>query len=113
MKISDVFFVIFYGMAFVLVLYFLFGLFYKSTVTPVPSTVVVYDETPVYQDSVWWPWYGPYNYYPAWIPWGTGSYYGRRWGHRGGVRDGVHRGTMGGHVGGGRVGGGRSGGGRR
>jgi hypothetical protein len=89
MKLSDIFFTILYGCAFILVIYFIFGLIYK----PVPSTVVVYDEVPVYKEPVW-PWaYGPYNWWPYWSGWWSGGgnggygYYGRRWGpHRGGVR---------------------------
>lgn len=102
MTLSDILFAILYGGAFILVAYFIIGLFYK----PGPSTVVVYnDETPVYQESVWWPWAsGPYNYWPYWTGWwsggGDGGYghYGRRWGpgrwHGGGYRP--HGGAWGG-----------------
>lgn len=120
MKLSDVFFGILYGGAFILIIYFIMGLFNKPTA---PSTVVVYDETPVYQESVWWPWYGgSYNYWPYWSGWWNGGgdagygYYGRRWGpHHGGGRPwgGAGRGAnRGGFGGGGRGGGGRGGGGR-
>jgi hypothetical protein len=129
MKLSDIFFGFLYGGAFILVLYFVIGLFYR----PAPSTVVVYDETPVYQESVWWPWSnGPYNYWPFWSGWWNGGgdagygYYGRRWGphrgggyrpHGGGGRPwggggrGAHGGGFGGGGRGGFGGGGRGGGG--
>ncbi len=134
MKLSDIFFGVLYGGAFILVLYFVIGLFYR----PGPSTVVVYDETPVYQESVWWPWAGgPYNYWPWWTGWWSGGgdggygYYGRRWGpgpRHGGYRPhgggggrpwggggrGAHGGGMrmgGGGMRGGGGGGGRGGGG--
>ena len=130
MNLSDIFFAILYGGAFILIIYFIIGLFYKSG----PSTVVVYnDETPVYQESVWWPWAtGPYNYWPYWTGWWSGGsdggygYYGRRHPHgykpQGGAWNGrpwggAGRGGFGGapgHIGtGGRMGGGggRGGGG--
>jgi hypothetical protein len=127
MELSDIFFAVLYGAAFILVIYFIMGLFYKST----PSTVVVYDETPVYQESVWWPWAtGSYNYWPYWGGWWSGGgdggygrgYYGHRWGggHGGGGRPwggggrGANAGGFGGHgggFGGGHGGGGRGGGG--
>ena len=126
MKVSDVFFTILYGGALILIIYFIVGLRPSA-----PSTVVVYgDETPVYDESVIWPWaYGAYNYWPYWY-WGGGSggygylprrgYYGgggRRWGggrpYGGGGRGGFGgapgvSGATGG-IGGG--GGGRGGGG--
>ena len=86
MELSDIFFAVLYGAAFFLVIYFIMGLFYKSR----PSTVVIYgDETPVYQESMWWPWAGgPYNYWPYWSGWysgggdgGYGYYRGGRGGH--------------------------------
>ena len=122
MKLSDVFFAILYGAAFFLIIYFIMGLVKPST----PSTVVVYDETPVYQESVWWPWAGgSYNWWPYWGGWYSGGgdggygYYGRRWGpggrhHWGGSRPygGGGRGAHGGGGRGGFGGGGRGGGGR-
>jgi len=127
MKLSDIFFAVLYGSAFILIIYFVGGLFYK----PAPSTVVVYgDETPVYQESVWWPWAGgAYNWWPYWGGWYSGGgdggygYYGRghgggrHWGGsrpwggggRGGFGGGGGRGGFGG--GGGRGGSGRGGGG--
>lgn len=133
MKLSDIFFAILYGGAFVLIIYFIVGLIYH----PSPSTVVVYDETPVYQESVWWPWAGgSYNWWPYWGGWWSGGgdggygYWRGRGGHphhwggsrpwggggRGGFGGAPGRigvgggGTRGG--GGGRGGGGRGGGGR-
>ena len=81
MELSDVLFVILYGGAFFFVLYFIAGFFYK----PAPSTVVVYDEVPVYYNTPVWPWYGGYNWWPSWFPLsagyagGYGGYYGRKW----------------------------------
>jgi hypothetical protein len=75
MKLSDMFFIIMYGSAFFLVLYFFMNMS-KGTVKPV-TNVIVYEDTPVY-DTVW-PWYTPYNYWPTWVSWGGGDYsYGRR-----------------------------------
>jgi hypothetical protein len=118
MKLSDIFFAILYGAAFILIIYFIFSLFHKSS----PSTVVIYqdDETPVYQESVWWPWAGgSYNYWPSWTGWynggGDGGYYGRGYGggrrHWGGGRPwgGSGRGGFGGGGRGGFGGGGRGG----
>jgi len=103
MKLSDIFFAVLYGSAFILIIYFIVGLVYR----PGPSTVVIYDEIPVYQQqSVIWPWYSPYNWYNTWSPWSyTGSgYYGhgmhhwnRPWGRGHGGRGG--RGGHGGHGG--------------
>jgi hypothetical protein len=96
MKLFDVFFIILYGAAFFLIMYFIFNIFYK----PNPSTVVIYDEVPIYQEPVW-PWYGGYNYWPVWFPW-SGSYrggYGRgkRWGpYHGGNKPWGGRGGFGG-----------------
>jgi hypothetical protein len=124
MKLSDIFFAVLYGAAFILIIYFIISLIHK----PAPSTIVVYDETPVYQESVWWPWSGgSYNYWPYWGGWYSGGgdggygrgYHGRRWGAagrpwggggRGGNRGGFGGGGRGGFGGGGR--GGRGGGGR-
>lgn len=117
MELSDIFFAVLYGAAFFLVIYFIMGLFYK----PAPSTVVIYgDETPVYQESLWWPWAGgPYNYWPYWGGWwsgggdgGYGYYRGGRGGHPrqwtgGRPWGGGGRGAnVGGHGGGGHGGGG-------
>jgi hypothetical protein len=122
MKLSDMFFIVLYGIAIIFIIYFIMGMFYQ----PSQPTVVVVDETPVYYDSGWWPWYGSYNWYPTWFPWVGGyggGYYGRRWGpgrwHGGGYRPhdggrpwgGAGRGAMG-PGGGGRIGGGGMGGGR-
>jgi len=120
MKLSDIFFTLFYGAAFFLIIYLVVGLFYRSNK---PNTVVVYgDETPVYAESNWWPWaYGPYNYWPYWGGWYSGGgdggygYYGRRWGGSRPWGGGGHRGH-GGYSRGGRSGGargGHGGGGRR
>jgi hypothetical protein len=83
MSLSDIFFFILYGLAFILLIYFFIGILYK----PTPSTVVVYDETPVYYDPTWWPWgAGTYNWWPYWGGWWSGGgnggygYYGRRLG---------------------------------
>lgn len=124
MELSDIFFAILYGGAFILIIYFIIGLVYR----PGPSTVVVYDETPVYQESVWWPWAGgPYNWWPYWTGWwsggGDGGYgywrgrggHPRHWGGPrpwGGGGRGAHSGGFGGRIGGGGGrGGGRGGGG--
>ncbi len=127
MKLSDIFFAILYGFAFIIIIYFIIGFIYK----PTPSTIVVYDETPVYQESVWWPWTGgPYNWWPYWAGWysgggdggygywrGRGGHHPRHWGGsrpRGGAGRGGNRGGFGGgSMRGGRGGGGRGGGGRR
>ena len=71
MKLSDIFFAVLYGSAFILIIYFIGGLFYKS----VPSTVVVYgDETPVSSEYNWFPWAGgAYNYWPYWGGWYNGG----------------------------------------
>jgi hypothetical protein len=115
MKLSDIFFAVLYGAAFILIIYFIVGLIHK----PVPSTVVVYDETPVYQESVWWPWAGgSYNYWPYWGGWYSGGgdggygYYGRGGGGRHHWRSGG-RPWGGGGRGGNRSGGGMRGGGGR
>ena len=120
MELSDIFFAVLYGGAFILIAYFIFSLIHK----PVPSTVVIYDETPVYQESVWWPWARiPYNYWPYWGGWWSGGgdggygrrYYGHRWGgdyragaYNGGGRPwgGAGRGANAGGFGGGHGGGG-------
>jgi hypothetical protein len=123
MTFSDIFFALFYGAAFFLVIYFIFMLFqrrpvYTQQVSSDP-TVIVIDEVPGY-DLPYWPWtYTPYNYWPYWFPWGYGGgdgYYGRRWGPHnrvgwgrshtrpwGGSGRGAHTGGfgMGGHHGGG------------
>lgn len=118
--LSDIFFTLLYGAAFILIIYFIVGLIYK----PAPSTVVIYDETPVYQESVWWPWSsGPYNYWPYWTGWwsgggdgGYGRWYRRGGGHPhhwGGGRpwgSGSRGANRGGFGGGGRLGGGPMGG---
>lgn len=103
MKLSDVFFIVFYGAIFLLVIYVIIKLVRPTQ----PNSIVVYgDETPVYQEDVWWPWaYGPYNYWPYWFPWaagGAGAYgYYRGGGHRhwtggrpwGGAGRGAHGGS--------------------
>jgi len=132
MNFTDIFFALFYGAAFFLVVYFIFMMFQPRPVTSPPSdpTVVVIEETPSY-NLPYWPWsYTPYNYFPGWFPWsgyGGDGYYGRRWGpiHRtgwgrgghtrpyGGAGRGAHGGFggRGGGFGGGGRGGGRMGGG--
>ena len=86
MKLSDMFFAVLYGVAFILIIYFFITLFYK------PSTVIIYDEQPVYYDRVWWPWgTNSYNYWPYWSGWwnggGGGGYnYYRPRHHGGGIR---------------------------
>jgi hypothetical protein len=93
-----------YGVAFIIIIYFLFGL---MTRPEAPNTVVIYDETPTYDTRYVWPWYGGYNYWPTWVPWGYGGgYYGGYWGkrtrpgrwHGGGIRPwgGSGRGSFGG-----------------
>lgn len=77
MKTSDVFLIALYGIVLCLAIYFITGLY-----RPVQKTVVIREETPVYQESVWWPWAGAsYNYWPGWFPWGgrwgSSGYYGR------------------------------------
>lgn len=121
MKLFDVFFAILYGLSFLLIIYFIFSLIK-------PATVVVYDETPVYQESVWWPWAGgPYNWWPYWAGWYSGGgdggygYWRGRGGHPHHWRSGGRpwggagrRGNRGGFGGGGMRGGrGGGGGGRR
>lgn len=99
MDLSDIFFILFYGVAFILVMYFLFMTFqHHPSVEP---TIVVVDERPEY-DASWWPWaYTPYNYWPLWFPWSGGDgYYGRRWGTHN--RVGWGRGGYEGRYGGGR-----------
>ncbi len=128
MNFTDIFFALFYGAAFFLVVYFIFMMFQSRTVASVPSdpTVVVIEEEPSY-GLPYWPWtYTPYNYWPNWFPWGYGGdgYYGRRWGpvgrtgwgrsHWGGrPYGGAGRGAHGGFGGGRMGGGGRGGGGGR
>jgi hypothetical protein len=116
MRFSDILFFILYGIAFIFIIYLIVGYVYP----PTPSTVVVYDETPVYYDSGWWPWYGPYNWYSTWAPWsylggGYGGYYRKPWGGHprrwGGHRPGPSYGGGGIRPGGGVIGGGRPGGG--
>lgn len=71
MKLSDIFFAILYGGAFILIIYFIFGLIYKQTDQPMTA---VYDETPVYQESAMWPWTGTqYNYWSYWAGWWSGG----------------------------------------
>ena len=120
MKLSNVFFTLFYGAAFVLVVYLIYSLFTRSA----PNTTTVIYEQPAVEYPVTnvvypsvdidYPWYGGYNYYPYWWPsggywsgsgWGYRTRPGRWGGHRGGVRDGIRGGgRIGG--GGGRIGGG-------
>jgi hypothetical protein len=118
MELSDIFFAILYGGAFVLIIYFIIDLVKPSK----PATVVVYDETPVVDETYWWPWAGgPYNYWPYWTGWwsgggdgGYGGWYGRRYGGGGRHWTGGRPwggGGRGGFGGGGRGGGGRGGGG--
>jgi hypothetical protein len=88
MKLFDIFSAILYGASFILIIYFIFDLFYKKS----PSTVVlIKDETPVYQESSIYPWYGGYNWYNTWSPWRyTGSGYRGGLGYRRERRWGPH-----------------------
>lgn len=106
MNMTDILFFVLYGSAFLLVLYFILGQVSPKTQ---PNTVVVYDQTPVSAESVWYPWIGGgYNYWPYWSGWYNGGsgggygYYGGRWGGRpfGGGGFGAHAGGFGGHAGG-------------
>jgi hypothetical protein len=120
MKLTDIFFTLFYGTVFILVIYLIYNLVYKKP--SIPQTTIIYEqplyETPVIE--VQYPWYGGYVNWPWWgYNWygGYGGYGGGRWGHR--TRPGR---WGGGHGGGGRGGfvgprggfvGPRGGGGRR
>lgn len=66
MELSDIFFAILYGTAFILIIHFIIGLLHKQS----RSTVIIYDETPVYQNTVLNPFAGSYNHWPYW----TGGY---------------------------------------
>jgi hypothetical protein len=85
MNFTDIFFALFYGAAFFLVVYFIFMMFQRRPLNiqrASDPTVIVVEETPNYE-LPYWPWtYTPYNYWPNWFPWGYGGdgYYGRRWG---------------------------------
>jgi hypothetical protein len=89
MDFSDIFFALFYGAAFFLVVYFIFTLFQRSPVSPRATsdpTVIVVEETPRY-NLEYWPWtYTPFNYFSDWLPWwgyGASGYYGRPYGPEG------------------------------
>jgi hypothetical protein len=79
-----------YGIAAIFIIYFILGFFYQPQ-----QTIIYNEEVPVvYQEPIW-PWWGGYNYWPNWFPWGYGGgygggYYGRRWGP-GRRWDGGHR----------------------
>lgn len=61
MKLTDVFLFIMYGIAAGYVIYFLGFIYNKSTGS-------VYNQvTPVYSETVLYPWNGGYNWYPYWI----------------------------------------------
>ncbi len=71
MKFADLLLFTVYGLALILVFYFVMGMFYQ----PGRPSVVVLDETPViYQEPIY-PWYGGYNWYPSWFPF-VGGYGG-------------------------------------
>ena len=126
MKVSDLFVTLLYGVVFLFIVYLVLLLIRR--LNRQPTVIVVGDETPVYDENVWWPWaYGPYNWWPYWFPWAAGgygayNYYrgggrrhwsgGRPWGAHGGVRGagGAH-GPISGSRGG--AGGARGGGGGR
>lgn len=83
MKLSDIFFTLFYGAAFFLVVYFIVMLFRRNPIAPISEpTVVVVGETPdYYYEPTYWNWGAPYNWWGSWFPWGGGDgYYGRRYG---------------------------------
>ena len=69
MKSIDVFLYIMYGVAIGYVIYFLSYIYNKST------TTVVYNQlTPVYPETVIYPWSGGgYNWYPYWNGWWSGG----------------------------------------
>lgn len=101
MKLTDVFLFIMYGMAAGYVIYFVSYIYNKST-----GNVVYNQVTPVYSETVLYPWNGGYNWYPYWIGGGggynhtsnhtRGSYYSgnRPWGSnsgRGANGEGIRR----------------------
>lgn len=99
MTLTDLFFIIVYGIAIFFVLRFLFRSFHRG------KKVVVVEERPVV--TAWWPWeISTYNWWPYWSGWyvggGNGGYvkppvrpsHGGHGGHSGG-----HGGHIGGHGG--------------
>ena len=62
MKVTDVFLFIMYGMAAGYVIYFVSYIYNKST-----GSVVYNQVTPVYSETVLYPWNGGYNWWPYWI----------------------------------------------
>ncbi len=128
MKLANIFFMIFYGAAFIVVIYLLYTLINKKP--SIPQTTVIYEQpiydTPVIEvDYPWYigygvsPWWS-YNWYGGGRPWGYRTRPGR-WGPHyrsgpSGPRGGIRSGPIGSRMGGGRIGGGggpRGGGGRR
>lgn len=80
MELSDIFFAILYGSAFIFIIHFIIGLLHK----PLAETIIVYDQPPVYQNTVLNPFAGSYNHWPYW----TGGY---NRGSDGGYGRGYHR----------------------
>ena len=85
MDVTDLFMILFYGVAVFFVILFLFSLFNKPS-TSIPPQIVIIDEQP--NVSSWWPWTTTtYNAWPYWTGWwsggGSGGYYPRRWNHPG------------------------------
>ena len=83
MRLSDLFFIVFYGFAFSFVAYFIYRFLIKSNTTTIIYKQPIYEvsETPVTQ--VIYPWYSGYTYGPWWsYNWGGGyggpGYYGSR-----------------------------------
>jgi len=62
MKLTDVFLFIMYGIAAGYVIYFLGFIYNKST-----GSIVYNQVTPVYSETVLYPWNGGYNWWPYWI----------------------------------------------
>lgn len=80
MDVTDLFLILFYGVAVFFVILFLSSLLQKQT-SPPPQIIVI-DEQPVL--SSWWSFpITSYNSYPYWTGWwsggGNGGYYPNRW----------------------------------
>lgn len=80
MRLSDLFFVLFYGFAFSFVVYFVYRFLMKSN-----TTTIIVEQPPVVTPvtEVIYPWYSGYTYGPWWsYNWGGGyggpGYYGSR-----------------------------------
>ena len=81
MDITDLFMILFYGVATFFVI-FLFSSLLRKPHPPAPSQVIVVEERPIVHS--WWPWNTtPYNAWPYWTGWWSGGYnggyYPRRW----------------------------------